>query len=123
MAKRDRTVDDYLAALPDDQRSALERLRKTIKAVVPEATETISYQVPTIRYQGRQLVGFGATKDHCTFFIMSTSLMTAFKDDLKGHEVGKGSIRFQPDKPLPTDLAGKLVKARIAENAEISKKK
>ncbi len=123
MAEGILTVDDYLSALPDDKRSALEKLRKTISAAVPDATEAISYQIPVFKYQGRQLVGFGATKDHCTFFIMSTGVMNAFKDDLKGYEVGKGSIRFQASKPLPATLVRKLVRARIAENLALSKKK
>jgi uncharacterized protein YdhG (YjbR/CyaY superfamily) len=116
-------VDDYLAALPIGERSALQNLRKTIKAIAPEATEVISYQIPTFRYQGRSLVGLGAAKDHCTFFLMSTSIMREFKEDLKGFKVGKGSIKFHFDNPLPVNILRRLVKARIAENFELAKKK
>jgi uncharacterized protein YdhG (YjbR/CyaY superfamily) len=62
------------------------------------------------------LVAIGATAHHCTFYLMSTTVLDAHKAALRGFETGKGSIRFQPDKPLPSDLIRKLVKARIAEN-------
>jgi uncharacterized protein YdhG (YjbR/CyaY superfamily) len=122
MSTNGRTVDDYLSGLPESERSTLERLRKTIKSIVPDATEVISYQIPTFRYQGRPLVGFGATREHCTLFLMSTAIIGAFKDDLKGYEVGRGSIKFRAEKPLPYSLVSKLVKARIAENLELDKK-
>jgi len=123
VVKNDLTVDDYLAKLPEDRRAALEELRRRIKAVAPEATETISYQIPTFKHQGRMLVGFGATQNHCTFFLMSTSVMDAFKDDLRDYKIGKGSIQFQAGKPLPAELVKKLVMARIVENLAMSKKR
>ena len=62
------------------------------------------------------LVGFGATANHCSFFLMSSSTVEAHKEELKDYDTSKGTIRFQPDKPLPAALVRKLVKARIAEN-------
>jgi uncharacterized protein YdhG (YjbR/CyaY superfamily) len=110
------TVDDYLAGVPKDVRAALGKLRKTIKAAAPRATEGISYQVPVFKLDGKPLVGFGAATAHCTLFVMSTSAaMRARLAELKNYEVGGGSIRFLPDKPLPAALVTKLVKARIAE--------
>ena len=108
-------VDAYLTAAPQDARAALEKLRKTIKAAAPEATEVISYQIPAYKHHGL-LVGFAALKGHCTFHIMSVEVTRAHADDLKGYKLGKASIRFAPDKPLPAALVTKLVKARIAEN-------
>jgi uncharacterized protein YdhG (YjbR/CyaY superfamily) len=110
------TVDTYLAALPKDVREALAKLRKTIKAAAPKATEGISYQVPVFKLDGRPLVGFGAASAHCTFFVMSTSnAMRARLAALKSYDVGGGSIKFSADKPLPATLVTRLVKARIAE--------
>jgi len=110
-------VDDYLAALPEDARAALGKLRKTIKAVAPKATEGISYQVPVFKLDGKPLVGFGATTAHCTFYVMSTSdAMRRRLAELKGYKLGGGSIQFPADKPLPDALVTKLVKARIAES-------
>lgn len=109
------TIDDYLAAVPDDARGALNKLRKAIKAAAPMATEVISYQVPAFKHNGL-LVGFGASKDHCTFYVMSTEVTRAHAGELKKYETGKGSIRFPASKPLPVALVTKLVKARIAEN-------
>lgn len=78
-----KSVDDYLVALPDDARAALGRLRKTIKAAAPKATEVISYQIPAFRYHGL-LVGFAAFRDHCSFYPMSPEVMRAHADQLKG---------------------------------------
>ncbi len=109
------TIDDYLAALPEDARAALAKLRKTIKAAAPKATEVISYQIPAYKHHGL-LVGFASSSGLCTFHIMSTDVTRAHAAELKGYKLGKASIRFAPDKPLPGALITKLVKARIAEN-------
>ena len=113
-------IDDYLAAVPEDARAALGKLRKTIKAAAPKATEGISYQVPVFRLDGKPLVGFGATTAHCTFYVMSASdAMRRRLSELKGYKLGGGSIQFRADKPLPDALVTKLVKARIAENKRV----
>lgn len=101
--------------MPEDQRSALERLRNIIKAAAPKAAEVISYHIPIYKHHG-MLVGFAAFKNHCTFFVMSTALMHQFTAELKGNETTKGGIHFQPGKPLPASLVKRLVKARIKEN-------
>jgi len=117
MARRPKakTVDEYLAALPEDQHAALEKLRKAITAAAPEAEECISYQLPAFRLNGRMLVWFGATPKHCAFY--PGAVVEAHQDELKDYDTSKGTIRFQPDHPLPATLVRKLVKARIAENA------
>ncbi len=116
MTGKPKTVDEYLAALSDDQRTALERLRKTIRAAAPKAEECLSYQLPAFRLNGRMLVAFGATASHCAFYPMSAATVAAHPDDLKGYDTSKGTIRFQADHPLPAALVRKLVKARIAES-------
>lgn len=115
------SVDDYLSGVPADARAALEKLRKTIKAAAPEATEVISYQIPAFRHHGL-LVGFAVSREHCTFHLMSTQVMRTHAAELKGYHVGKGSIRFAADEPLPATLVKKLVKARIAENEKRARK-
>ena len=109
-------VDDYLAAVPEPSRAALEALRQIIREALPDSTEVISYQVPTFRYQDRPVVAYGATQTGCTFYVMSTDVFNAFKASAKGYKMGNGSIRFEPDNPLPADLVTKIVKARVAEN-------
>ena len=109
------TIDEYLATLPDDQRAALQKLRKTIAAAAPKAEECISYSVPAFRLNG-PLVGFGAKANHCAFYLMSGSTVAAHAAELEGYETSKGTIRFKPDKPLPAALVRKLVKARVTEN-------
>ncbi len=116
-------VDEYLAAVPKDQRAALQKLRKTIKSVIPDATEVISYRIPTFDYKGRHLVAFAAFKEHCSLFPMSYNTIHTHAAKLKHYYVAKGTIRFTPDKPLSVSLVRSIVKARIAENAGYAKKK
>ena len=110
-------VDDYLAKVAAPQRAALESLRRIIRSAAPQAEECISYGVPAFR-QGRMLVGFGATANHCSFFLMSGTTVAAFADELAGYDTSKGTIRFTPENPLPAALVRKLFKARLAENAK-----
>jgi uncharacterized protein YdhG (YjbR/CyaY superfamily) len=110
-----RDVEEYLAAVPEPARSTLNKVRAVIRsAVPPETTEAISYRIPTFKYKG-PLVGFAAFSTHCSLFPMSGSIVEAFKNELKGFETSKGTIRFPVDKPLPAALVKRLVKARIAE--------
>jgi uncharacterized protein YdhG (YjbR/CyaY superfamily) len=117
MAGQPETIDEYLARVSDDKRAALERLRRIIGAAAPRAEECISYQLAAFRLEGRMLVAFGATSNHCAFFLMSSRTVAAHRDELEGYDTSKGTIRFRADKPLPATLVRKLVKARIAENA------
>ncbi|HJS47153.1 MAG TPA: DUF1801 domain-containing protein [Gemmatimonadales bacterium] len=112
---RARAVDAYLAGLGDPQRTALEGLRKAIRAAAPLAEECISYQLPAFRYHG-VLVGFGAAANHCALYLMSGTVVAAHRAELADYDVSKGTVRFDPARPLPAALVRRLVKARIAEN-------
>ena len=116
-----KTVDDFLAVLPEDARSTLEKLR-TIRSVVPEAEEVVSYGVPAYRYEGRMLVSIGATKDHCAFYVQSPAVMEALKEDLAGYATGKGTVRFPIGQSLPGTLVRQLINARVEENRKLAKK-
>jgi uncharacterized protein YdhG (YjbR/CyaY superfamily) len=109
------TIDDFLAAVPEEQRAALEDLRQKIRAAAPDATESINYGVPAFKLNGRPLVSLGAAKNHCAFYVQSPAVMEAHAKDLKGYDTTKGTVHFSPDKPIPAALVTKLVKARIAE--------
>ena len=116
MKSKPRTIDEYVAAVSADQRVALEKLRKTIRAVAPGVEECISYGIPAFRMNGRLLVFFGAWSNHCALYPGSSTTLKKFRDDLKDFQTSKGTIRFAPDKPLPVELLKRLIKARIAEN-------
>jgi len=118
-----KTIDEYLAALGSDKRAALEKLRRSIRSVVPKAEECISYGLPTFRFEGRILVGFGAAQNHVAFYPMSGTRVRAHKDELKNYDTSPGTIRFHPDKPMPAALVRKLVRARIEENARRNAKR
>jgi uncharacterized protein YdhG (YjbR/CyaY superfamily) len=116
-------VDEILAALPDDQRAALQSLRETIAAAAPEAEEAISYALPAFRYRGRPLVSYAASKAHVAFYVMSPAAMDAHRDELAGYDTTKGGIRFQPDAPLPDELVVAIVRTRMAETDEAAARK
>ena len=117
-----KTVDDYLAGVPEPARATLNKIRTVIRSVVPaEATEAISYGMPTFRYKGA-LLAYGAFAKHCSLFPMSLAVIAAFENELKDFDATKGTIRFPLDKPLPAALLKKLVMARIAQN-DLKKKR
>src|SRR5437016_3349319 len=104
-----KTVDEYLASVPEPARSTLSKVRAAIRAAAPpEATEAIGYRIPMFRYKGG-LVAYAAFSKHCSFFPMSLAVMAAFEDQLAGYETFKGTIHFPVDKPLPAALVKKLV--------------
>lgn len=107
-------VDQYLAAVAPDQRAALEDLRAAIRALVPDAVEVISYQIPTFKYKGKMLVSYGAWKAHCAIYGGASGVVEAHPDAFKGYATSKGTVRFTPEKPLPAELIAQLVQARIA---------
>lgn len=115
------TIDEYLATVSDEHRAALEKLRKTIRATAPKAEECISYQLPTFKQNG-MLVSFGAWDKHCAFY-PGAGPIEKYKDELKNFQLSKGTIRFQPGKPIPATLVRKIVKNRVEENESKRKKR
>jgi uncharacterized protein YdhG (YjbR/CyaY superfamily) len=115
-------IDDYLATLSADQRAALEKLRKLIQAAVPEAEECIAYGIPAFRWNGKSVAGFSASKEHCSYFPMSGSVVGTLEKELEKYETSKGTIHFPASKPLPAALVKKLIKARMAEIVGSGKK-
>jgi uncharacterized protein YdhG (YjbR/CyaY superfamily) len=112
------TVEDYLAALPEDRRAGMNQLRTTIRAAAPEATETIAYSMPAFRSHGGQfLVSFAAYKAHYSLFPASGAVVEALGQELAPFLAGKGTIHFPVNEPLPLATVSKVVKVRFAENA------
>lgn len=113
-AKRTRatTVADYLAAAPKAQRAALNKLRSTIKAAAPKATESISYGMAGFKHNGKSLMLFAYWRDHVALY----GNFDAHAAELKAYDQsGRGTYRFPVDKPLPYRLVTKLIKSRVAE--------
>jgi len=104
-------VDAYLAALPDGQREALEHLWRVILSAAPEAVESISYGIPTFKVKGKAVAHLGAAARHCAFY--PGAVATTFATELTGFSTSKGTIRFQPDAPLPDDLVRRIVQFNI----------
>jgi uncharacterized protein YdhG (YjbR/CyaY superfamily) len=110
-----KTVEQYLAAVPQQARANLKKLRATIRSAVPaEATETISYGIPAFKHK-KVIVWFAAFANHCSLF-PTASVIESFKNELKSLSTSKGTIHFPNDKPLPTALVKKIVKARVAQS-------
>ena len=112
------TVEDYLAALPDDRRAVVEEMRRTINDAAPDAEESIAYDMPALRSHGGQfLVSYAAYKKHYSLFPASDAVVEALGEELKPYLAGKGTIRFPADRPVPTALVRKIVRVRVDENA------
>jgi uncharacterized protein YdhG (YjbR/CyaY superfamily) len=109
------TVDEYLAAVPAAPRAALEALRRTILAAVPDATEGISYGMPVVKVQGRMLLQYAAFTRHCSLFPASGAVKDALGDELAPYLAAKATIRFRPDAPLPEPLLRRFIDIRLAE--------
>jgi uncharacterized protein YdhG (YjbR/CyaY superfamily) len=113
-----KTVDEYLANLPEPARSTLTHIRTVIKSVVPkETTEVISYRIPMFKYNG-MLVGYAAFAKHCSLFPTGSGVIEMFAKELKGYKTSRGTIQFPSDKPLPDTVLKKIVKQRVKENRE-----
>src|SRR5512139_1272051 len=108
------TIDEYIAGFPTDVQDVLQKIRKTIHEAAPEATEKISYQMPTFYLKGN-LVHFAAFKEHIGFYPVPTGI-EKFKKELSVYKQGKGSVQFPLDQPMPYELITKIVKFRVKEN-------
>jgi uncharacterized protein YdhG (YjbR/CyaY superfamily) len=113
--EKPKSVGAYLKSLPTDQRAAIQALRETIAAAAPEAVEGITYSMPGFLLEGHGFVSYAAFKDHYSFFPMSSRAVDAHRDELGERVTGKGTIRFEYDRPLPRALVKKVVRTRLAE--------
>lgn len=114
------STDAYLEGLPPDQKAALQALRATILEVVPNAVEGISYGMPAFRVDGRVACYFAAAKGHCAFY--PGGLVDRFLPELEGFSTSKGTIRFQPDRPIPDPLLRRII-ADAEDRARVRSRK
>jgi uncharacterized protein YdhG (YjbR/CyaY superfamily) len=106
-----KTMDDYLAALSEDKRAALEHVRQVVRAAVPQAQECISYKLPAFRLNGKCFLWMGAAAKHCAIY----GIVDSHMDELKAYDSsGKGTVRFTACNPLPSTLIRKLAKAQVS---------
>jgi uncharacterized protein YdhG (YjbR/CyaY superfamily) len=113
-----REVDDYLAGLDEPKRGTLERLRKTILEIVPDAEQVISYGMPAFRLNGKVVAGFAAFKNHLSYLPHSGAVLPELADDVAGYVTSKGALQFSVDKPLPKALVKKLIAVRKRQIAK-----
>jgi uncharacterized protein YdhG (YjbR/CyaY superfamily) len=112
------SVDDYMAALPDDRRARMEQLRQALRDGAPGATELISYQMPAFKSHGQFLVSYAAYKRHDSLFPATPAVVNEVGDELTRHLYGSGTIRFAADEPLPLEMVTRIVRVRFRENAD-----
>jgi len=110
-----KTVDDYLAAAPKDKHATLTKLRQTIKAAAPKASESVSYGIVGYKLEPKPVIYFGYWKAHYSLYGMGNRVTKAHTAELKAYLLSKGTIQFPADEPLPFQLVTKIVKARSAE--------
>lgn len=113
-------VEEYLAALPDDRRAAMEGLRRTIRAAAPDATESIAYLMPAFRVGKQFLVSYASFKRHYSLFPSSDAVIQACGEALTPYLFGRGTIRFPADQPIPLDLVTRIVEVRVVECAAVA---
>jgi len=114
---RDERIDAYLAQRPADQRELLQRVRDQIARLVPDAVETISYDMPASKLGGRFLVSYAGWKAHCSIYPLTDAFMAEHEDELKAYGRTKGSLHFTPEAPVPDELMAELIRARVADLA------
>jgi uncharacterized protein YdhG (YjbR/CyaY superfamily) len=115
MKARPVTIGAYLRAVKGPRRAALQKLRRTIREIVPEAEECISYSMPAFRVGGRVVAGFAATAHGCSYYPFSGSTLRTLAGELGGYTRTKSALHFDPGKGLPRTLVRKLIRARLAE--------
>ena len=108
-------VDEYLANLDEPKRTTLQQLRQTIRTIVPEAEESISYGMPAYRLRGKVIAGFAAFKNHLSYLPHSGSVFAEMPDDVAGYVTSKGALQFPIDRPLPKALVKKLIAIRLRQ--------
>ena len=113
------TIDEYIAQFPEEIQLKLQEIRAVIHAAAPEATEKISYQMPTFYLRGN-LVHFAAFKKHIGFYPVPSGI-AAFEAELAPYKRSKGAVQFPLDEPIPTELIGRIVQFRVAENLQKKK--
>jgi uncharacterized protein YdhG (YjbR/CyaY superfamily) len=117
MAKTNfKTIDEYIKSFPRDVQKILEQIRHTIKEVIPDAEETISYQIPTFKVNGNYSVYFAGWKKHVSLYPVSSEMEKSIKELSAYKTSGKGTVQFPLDKPIPLSLLKKIVKYRVKEN-------
>jgi uncharacterized protein YdhG (YjbR/CyaY superfamily) len=107
-----KSIDEYIATYPDSTQVILNKIRKIVREVAPEATEKMSYGIPTFWY-GRNFMHFGGYSKHIGFY-PGTSTVIAFKDQLTEYETSKGTVRFPLDKPIPYELIRSITEYNIS---------
>jgi uncharacterized protein YdhG (YjbR/CyaY superfamily) len=105
-------IDSYIAEFPPEVRALLEEMRALIREAAPEATETISYSIPTFDLAGRHLVHFAAFKTHLSFYPTGGGA-DAFRAELGAYAGGRGTVQLPYDDPLPADLIRRIVRYRV----------
>jgi uncharacterized protein YdhG (YjbR/CyaY superfamily) len=124
MAKTDfRSVDDYLATMPDATRTVLDQVRGIISKALPDAEEVISYQIPAYKKDGIAVIYFAGWKEHFSLYPVGEQFAAAFPEEAAKYPLAKGTIRFALDEKVPVKLIEKIVKMRANETAEEAKAK
>ncbi len=100
---------------PEPQRNTLTHVRASLRRILPDSTEGLSYGVPSFKVDGTPVAGYAWFKNHCGYYPHSGLVLSGLEDELNGYEWSKGTLRFPIDEPLPESLLTLLVEARIRE--------
>ncbi|WP_394769342.1 iron chaperone [Lacisediminihabitans sp.] len=109
------SVDDTLAGLPEAAGASLRHIVDVARGIAPGAEDGVSYGVPALRVAGKPLIGVSASAKHLSVFPFSPAAIDSVRDRLGGFSLSKGTVRFTPEHPIPDDVLGDLVRARLTE--------
>jgi len=114
------TIDEYIASFPQEVQEKLRGIRTTIRSAAPDAEEAIRYGIPTFRQNDSNLVHFAAFRDHLSFF-PTASGVEHFRKELSSYRLGRGTIQFPLNEPVPYDLMERITRFRVEESRKKKK--
>jgi uncharacterized protein YdhG (YjbR/CyaY superfamily) len=109
------TVDEYIPGFPHEVQAVLKKIRGTVQTAAPEAEESISYRIPTLKLNGCPLIYFAAFKSHIGLYPMTGAVKDKFERHLSRFELSKGTLKFRYEQPVPYGLISRIVKFRTKE--------
>ena len=116
------SIDEYIAACPEETHERLQAIRAEVKKIAPEAKEKISYEIAAFELNGKNLIAFAGWKKHVSLYPIPAG-DEAFEEEVSKYASGKGTLKFPLDEPMPMKLINQVIKLHVADNLKKTKSK